>query len=83
MLIIFLSTLEQTNPDEAKDIRTIINGGKVDIAKAIYGKAVASKEINEMLISDTLKGLEAFPKAYKLYKMHFQISTVEMMKNTF
>jgi hypothetical protein len=65
---IFLSSVEQTNPDEVKDIRTIVKGGKVDIAKAIYAKAVASKEIDETLIGDTLNGLEAFPEAYKLYK---------------
>jgi hypothetical protein len=65
---IFLSSVEQTNPYEAKDIKTILNGGKVDIAKTIYAKAVSSKEIDETLIGDTLKGLEAFPEAYKLYK---------------
>jgi hypothetical protein len=65
---IFLSSIDQTNPDDAKDIRKIINGGKVEIAKAIYAKAVASKEIDETLIGDTLKGLEIFPEAYKLYK---------------
>jgi hypothetical protein len=65
---IFLSSAEKTNPDEAKDIRTILKGGKVDIAKAIYAKAVSSKEIDETLIGDTLKGLETFPEAYKLYK---------------
>lgn len=64
----FLSDYEKSNPNEAKDIRTILNGGKVDIAKAIYAKAVASKEIDEALISDTLKGLEAYPEAHKLYK---------------
>jgi hypothetical protein len=68
---IFLSNADQTNPGEAKDIRTILNGGKVDIAKAIYAKAVASKEIDETLIVDTLKGLEVFPEAYKLYKKAF------------
>ena len=68
MFEIFLSSVEQTNPDEVKDIRTILNGGKVDIVKAIYAKAVASKEIDETLIGDTLKGLEEFPEAYKLYK---------------
>ena len=65
---IFINTFEQNNPDEAKDIRTILNGGNVDIVKSIYAKAVASKEIDEILIRDNLKGLEAFPDAYKLYK---------------
>lgn len=65
---IFLNSVEQTNPDEVKHIKAILNGGKVDIAKAIYAKAVSSKEIDETLIGETLKGLEAFPEAYKLYK---------------
>ena len=64
----FISNFEEDSPEDAKNIRTIINGGKVDIAKAIYAKAVASKEIDEALISDTLKGLEAYPEAHKLYK---------------
>jgi tetratricopeptide (TPR) repeat protein len=64
----FLSDYERSSPNEAKEIRTILNGGKVDIAKAIYAKAVASKEIDEILIGDTLKGLEAYPEAHKLYK---------------
>lgn len=64
---IFLNPVEQTNPDEAKNIRTILNGGKVDIVKAIYAKAVASKEIDETLMGDTLKGLEKYPEAHKLY----------------
>jgi hypothetical protein len=64
---IYLSTAEQTNPDEAKEIWTIPCGGKVGIIKAIYAKAVASKEIDETLIGDTLKGLEAFPEGYILY----------------
>ena len=64
----FISNFEEGSPEDAKNIRTIINGGKVDIAKAIYAKAVASKEIDEALISDTLKGLEAYPEAHKLYK---------------
>jgi len=64
---IFLRPVEQTNPEEVKDIRTIIGGGKVDIRNAIYAKAVAFKEIDETLIADTLKGLEAFPHAHKLY----------------
>ena len=58
----FLSDYEKSSPNEAKEIRTILNGGKVDIAKAIYAKAVASKEIDETLIGDTLKGLEAYPE---------------------
>lgn len=65
---IFLSTVDQTNPDEAKDVMTILNIGKVYIAKAKYAKAIAFKETDETLIGDTLKGLEAFPMAYKLYK---------------
>lgn len=64
---IFLSPVEQINPDVVKDIRIIIKGGKVDIAKAIYAKAVASNEIDETLIGDTLKGLETYPEALKLY----------------
>lgn len=65
---IFLNPIEQTSPSEVKDIRTIIGGGKVDIRQAIYAKAVASKEIDENLIVNTLKGLEEFPEAHKLYK---------------
>lgn len=65
---IFLMPSEETYPAEVKDIRTIIRGGKVDISKAIYAKTVTSKEIDEKLIDDTLKGLEAFPEAQKLYK---------------
>lgn len=34
----------------------------------IYAKAYASKEIDETLISENLKGLEAYTEAYKLYK---------------
>lgn len=63
----FLEQFKESSPEETKDIRTIISGGKVDIRKAIYAKAVASKEIDESLVADTLKGLEAFPEAYKLY----------------
>jgi hypothetical protein len=55
-----------TSPDEVKDIRTIIGGGKVDIRKVIYAKAGASKEIDKKLLTDTLKGLETFPQAHKL-----------------
>jgi hypothetical protein len=65
---IFLKPIEETNADEVKDIRTLLNGGKVDIRKAIFAKAVASKEIDESLITNTLKGLEAYPDAHKLYK---------------
>jgi hypothetical protein len=64
----FLSDYKKSSPDEAKAIKIILNGGKVDIAKAIYANAVASKEIDETLIGDSLKGLEAYPEAHKLYK---------------
>lgn len=65
---IFLRGVDKTNPEDTKDIRTILNGGKVDISKAVYAKAFASNEINEILISETLKGLEAYTEAHKLYK---------------
>lgn len=60
---VFLKPIEQSAPYEVKDIRTIIGGGKVDIRKVIN----ASKEIDENLITNTLKGLEAFPETFKLY----------------
>ena len=64
---IFLKPIDQSNTDGVKEIRTIIGGGKIDIRQAIYAKAVASKEIDEKLIGDTLKGLETYPEAHELY----------------
>ena len=65
---VFLKKYEQSSPEKAKEIRTIINGGKVDIRKVLYAKAIASQEIDDALVQDTLKGLETYAEANKLYK---------------
>lgn len=65
---IFLERTGDGNSEEVKDIRTILKGNKVDISKAIYAKALASKEIDEKLVEQTIHGLEAYPVALNLYK---------------
>ena len=65
---VFLEKFEKSSPEDVKDIRTILKGGKVDIRKTILNKAVASKEVDQNLMTDTLSGLEAYPDASKLYQ---------------
>jgi hypothetical protein len=64
----FLRLIGNENSDEVKDIRIILKGDKVDIRKAIYAKALASKEIDGNLLEQTIQGLDAYPDALKLYK---------------
>ncbi len=63
----FLSIFEKANPDEAKDIRKILGGKKIDIRKVIYTKTIFSKEIDESLLSEILIGLKTYPEVHKLY----------------
>jgi hypothetical protein len=65
---IFLERIGEDDSEQVKDIRIILKGGKVDIRKAIYGKALASKEVDGKLLEQTLNGLEAYPEVLKLYK---------------
>lgn len=65
---IFLERIGQDSSEEIRDIRTILKGNKVDIRKSIYAKALASKEIDDTLVEQTLYGLEAYPDVLKLYK---------------
>jgi len=65
---VFLEKFEQSNPEEVKCIRTILQGGKVDIGNVLYIKSASSKEIDETLLIETLTGLEVYSDAYKLYK---------------